>query len=261
MALQCFECAEVIEAPDDRLGDEFLAHARSAHDWPYPDQGIRNYAEATLRLTGGSERLEEIGDIEVFPVTLDRLDDWAEFFDHDAFVGTPEWAACYCLEPHSHDPESAVGVSDLEPSGPPSDVPSWRENREGMRSLLRDGGAHGYLAYVDGHPAGWVNASKRADYTLYRLVDPDGPDPGEVIGVSCFIISPPYRRHGVAGALLDRVLADASDRGAEWVEGYPFNEPREGDAGHFRGPRALFDARGFEEVERLDRYTVVRRPV
>jgi GNAT superfamily N-acetyltransferase len=251
MVFRCFECETEIAAPDDELGDAFLAHARAVHEWPYPDQGIRNYAEATLRLSGSSERLDEMGPIEIHPVTLDRIEDWAEFFDHDAFVGTPEWAACYCFEPHSHDPEAP----------PNPDVPSWRENRSGMRTLLAEGGAYGYLAYVDDRVAGWVNASKRSDYTLFRLVDPDGPPPADVIGVSCFIIAPPYRRHGVAGALLDRVVADAPDRDADWIEAYPFNEPEGTDPGHFRGPRALYDARGFEEVERLERYTVVRRPV
>ena len=61
----------------------------------------------------------------------------------------------------------------------------------------------GYLAYVNGQPAGWVNASSRSDYGLYRRVDPDGPEPQSVIGVSCFLIAPPFRRHGVASALLD----------------------------------------------------------
>ena len=251
MALQCFECEVEFAVADDQLADAFLAHARADHEWPYPDQAIRNYADATLRLSDDTERLDSIGDVEVYPVTLDRLDDWTEFFDHRAFAGKPEWAGCFCFEPHSHDPET-----------PPSDeAPHWRANREGMLTLLRDGGARGYLAYVDGVAAGWVNASLRSEYSLYRLVDPGGPEAGDVIGVSCFIIAPPYRRHGIAAALLDRVLADAEERGAAWVEGYPFSDPEGDDAGHFRGPRSMFDRRGFEEIELLERYTVVRRPV
>jgi len=46
-----------------------------------------------------------------------------------------------------------------------------------------------------------------------------------VIGISCFVIAPPFRRHGVASALLDRVIAEASARGALWVEGYPTSNP------------------------------------
>jgi hypothetical protein len=32
------------------------------------------------------------------------------------------------------------------------------------------------------------------------------------------------------------------------------------DAGHFRGPRSMYEARRFQPVERLERYTVMRRP-
>jgi GNAT superfamily N-acetyltransferase len=81
-----------------------------------------------------------------------------------------------------------------------------------------------------------------------------------VIGVSCFVIAPPYRRHGVASALLDRVIEDAAARGASWIEGYPHDTPEPGDAGHFRGPRSMYEARGFQPVEVRERDTVMRRP-
>jgi GNAT superfamily N-acetyltransferase len=247
--LACFDCGAEISGHDvDDLGEQFLVHAREAHDWPYPDQAVRNYAAATQRLTGPSERLASIGEVAVHPVDDSRLDDWARFFDHDAFVGKPEWAACYCLEPHVRVPDEDI----------PDDAPHWEDNRTAMLARLRGGRSHGYLAYVDGRPAGWVNASWRADYTLYP--DGDGDPPGDqVVGVSCFIIAPPYRRHGIAEALLDRVMADAADRGAAWVEAYPFNEQGDDDAGAFRGPRSMYDARGFEPIRTADRHTVVRR--
>ena len=91
-----------------------------------------------------------------------------------------------------------------------------------------------------------MNASFRSEYGLYQLVGRGGPEPRSVIGVSCFVIAPPFRRHGVASALLDRVIADASARGAVWIEAYPRNNPDESDAAHFRGPRSMYDARGFE---------------
>lgn len=246
MELDCFECGTTVDAEDaGQLADAFLAHARAEHEWPYPDQGIRNYAEATLRLTGSGERLPEIGSIEVHAVTEARLDDWLQLFDHDGFVGKPEWAACYCLEPHT-----GAGGGD--------DVPHWRENRTAMLERLRAGRSFGYLAYVDGRPAGWVNASTRGDYALYRIA---GTPDDETVGVSCFVIAPPYRRHGVAAALLDRVIADAPSRGARWVEAYPFTAQPPDDAAHFRGPRTMYDARGFEAVESRERDTVMRRAV
>ena len=160
----------------------------------------RNYAEASERLTGGTERLSEIGDVTVHPVSEDRVGDWLRLFDHEGFSGNPDWASCYCLEPHV-------------PATPELPERPWRETRAAVAERLRCGRTFGYLAYVDDRPAGWVNASFRSDYGLYRLIDPDGPEPPSVIGVSCFVIAPPFRRHGIASALLDRVIADASRAG------------------------------------------------
>ena len=251
MKVKCFGCDAVIEADNpDGAADAFVAHARERHTWSTPEEALRNYArnvaEAPERLTGSTERLAEIGAVTVHPVTEDRIDDWLRFFDHDAFAGNPDWAACYCLEPHV-------------PATPEQPERAWREARATVAGRLRGGTTVGYLAYVGGRPAGWVNASLRADYGLYRQVDPDGPEPASVIGVSCFVVAPPFRRHGIASALLDRVIADAAARGAAWIEGYPHNTPEAGDPGHFRGPRSMYDARGFAPIEVRERDTVVRR--
>jgi len=250
MWMVCFAGDERIEGEDpDTIADRFVAHASESHDWTYPEESLRNYArnyaEANVRLTGSTERLDEIGQVIVHPVTEDRIDDWIEFFDHDAFADNPDWASCYCLEPH------VPGQGDEERP--------WREVRAAMIERLGNGGAFGYLAYVDGRPAGWVNASLRSEYGLYQSVDPDGPGPASVIGVSCFIVAPPYRRHGLAEMLLDEVIADAPERGARWVEGYPYNDPEGDDPSHYRGPRQIYEARGFEVVEERERDTVVRR--
>ncbi|HEU4751248.1 MAG TPA: GNAT family N-acetyltransferase [Acidimicrobiia bacterium] len=251
MWMMCFAGDARIEGDDaETIANRFVAHAKESHDWPYSEEAIRNYArnyaEANVRLTGDTKRLSDIGEVTVHPVTEDRLDDWIRFFDDDAFAGNPDWASCYCLEPH-------VAATGENPERP------WREVRAAMVDRLRTGGAHGYLAYVDGNTAGWVNASPRSDYGMYREVDPDGPDPASVIGVSCFIIAPPYRRHGLAARLLDKVIADAADRGAQWVEGYPYHDPKGDDAGHYRGSKHIYDARGFELVKQREHDTVMRR--
>jgi GNAT superfamily N-acetyltransferase len=250
VTVKCFECDALIEADDsDAAADAFVAHGQEHHTWSYPEDSLRryahNYGDATERLTGGTERLSEIADITVHPVTTDRVDDWLRFFDHDGFAGNPDWASCYCLTPHV-------------PATPDHPERAWRETRATVAERLRHGTTFGYLAYVDRRPAGWVNASRRSDYGLYRAVDPHGPEPTSVIGVSCFVIAPPFRRHGVASALLDRVIADAPARGAAWIEAYPHNKPEDSDAGHFRGPRSMYDARGFEPIQVRERDTVVR---
>lgn len=252
MWMECFTGDARIEGEDaDAVADRFVAHAEQSHDWPYPEEALRNYArnyaEANVRLTGGIDRLSEIGEVTLHPVTEDHVDDWISFFDHDAFAGNPDWASCYCIDPH---------IPVTEDTERP-----WRDVRAAMIERLRTGGTYGYLAYVDGQVAGWVNASFRADYGKYRQIDPDGPDPTSVVGVSCFIVAPPYRRHGIAARLLDRVIEDAAERGAPWIEGYPHNTPEGNDPGHFRGPRHLYESRAFEFIEDRGHYTVMRRPV
>jgi GNAT superfamily N-acetyltransferase len=253
MKVKCFDCDEVIEAESlEALADVFVTHGHRNHSWEYPETAVRtyacNYADAVERLTGDTVRREEIGEITISSVTEDSIDDWLQFFDHDGFAGNPDWASCYCLEPHipatAENPERA-----------------WRESRSIMVKRILNGETFGYLAYVDRKPAGWVNASLRSDYELFQHVDPNGPESSSIIGVSCFVIAPPYRRHGLASALLDRVIADAATRGALWIEGYPRNEPISNDAAHFRGPRSMYTKRGFQPVVVRERDTVMRLQV
>jgi GNAT superfamily N-acetyltransferase len=251
----CFACDDVVLKADDSetVADMFMAHVAEVHDaWDYPEEALRNYArnwaEATGRLSDQTERLESIGTITVEAVTGERVADWLHLFDHTGFADNPDWASCYCRGHHEL---------------PSDDMPErlWSENREAMADRLHKGSTEGYLAYVDGEVAGWVNASRTSDYALLKLLDPDGPEPEAIIGISCFVIAPPYRRHGVAAALLERVIFDAPSRGASWVEAYPHNEPEDGDGGHFRLPRAVYDARGFEPIKERENDTVVRLPV
>jgi GNAT superfamily N-acetyltransferase len=258
----CEECGSVVEGADaEAFGDAFIAHARADHpDWPFPDMAIRNYAAATQRLSDRTKRLDEIGSVQIHPVTEERMADWLAFFDRDGFAGNPAWASCYCLEPFL-----------LDPNAPEPDAlnTSWQERRALAVTYFQGGRAYGYLAYVDGTAAGWVNASRRGEQALYRRTDAgapaaggpaDAPTDGETVALSCFLIAPPYRGHGIAARLLERVLADAPGRGIRAVEAYPFHEGRQNAFGpDFHGSPAMFAAAGFEPVEKRERYTVVRK--
>ena len=247
LSTPCHVCGEAIEGEDlTAVGKAGLAHARARHrdEVPYPDMAVRNYYEGQARMTGGSERLAQIGEVEIHPVTEDRLDDWLAFFDFDGNVGIPENSACYCLEPHEFDPHQ-----------PPPEFHHWRDRREEMIGLFRAGKAFGYLAYVDGRPAGWVNAARRGDTALFRRGDAADD---RTAAVACFVIAPPYRRHGLARQLLDRVLAEVAARGLDAVEAYPPNFDAPGER-NFRGRRAMYDQAGFTEVKVRSRDVVMRR--
>lgn len=146
MWMECFAGDARIEAEDaETIVERFLLHAADSHDWSYPEQSprnyARNYAEANERLTGSTVRLVEIDEVTIHPVTEDRIDDWLDFFDHDAFAGNPDWASCYCLEPH---------VSDTAEVEQP-----WRDIRGMMIDQLRTG-AHSGISHtsVRGLPVG-----------------------------------------------------------------------------------------------------------
>src|SRR6188472_1219774 len=105
MEVKCFECAALLTADSvDAIVQAFVAHGREKHTWTYPEESVgnyaRNYAEAAGRLSGDTERLADVGAVTVHPVTDSRIDDWLRFFDRDGFAGNPDWASCYCLEPH-----------------------------------------------------------------------------------------------------------------------------------------------------------------
>ena len=247
----CDACSAVITADDlESFVAVLTEHVRTVHEWPYPDLAIRNFAEATQRVDGPTERLEAIGEVTVEPVT-GRLDDWLQFFDREAFAGNFAWASCYCAEPHCLDPKRRE-ETDVEGR-------TWQTNRALMEDLITSGRSFGYLAYVDGHAAGWVNASVKSEYTLYRA---DTPEDAETVGVACFVIAPPYRGHGLAQRLLDRVLADAPGRDVRFVEAYPFkDEVRKQSLGDFRGHTGMYLERGFDVAEERERDLVVRKVV
>ena len=119
-----------------------------------------------------------------------------------------------------------------------------------------------------------MNAALNGVTIDVRLGDAWGPIMGERFDVVCTnppqMPTPPGRDRDDAEAaadnggsdgwaLLDRVIADAQSRGAAWIEGYPRNQPAEGAAGHFRGARSMYEARGFKPVAVGERHTVMRR--
>src|SRR5262245_56842098 len=166
MEVKCFGCDTMVQAGRvDEVADAFVTHGRDNHTWSYPEEAIRtyarNYAEATQRLTGSTERLSEIPAVSIRPVTKESIEDWLRFFDHDGCAGNPDWASCYCLEPHAPPP----------PENPES---PWRERRAIMIGRFQKGTTYGYLAYAGDRPAGWVNASLRSSYGLYTNLDLEG---------------------------------------------------------------------------------------
>lgn len=109
----------------------------------------------------------------------------------------------------------------------------------------------GLLAYLGDEAVGWVGVSVRT--RTPRLVNSrtiPALDDLPVWSIGCFRIRPGYRHRGVAGALLDGVVAAAREAGAPGVEAYPIDpgERRVDVSLAFVGLASMFDRAGFRRV-------------
>ena len=236
----CDDCGTVLSGNDvASLTAVAQAHFDSAHaEWGLSKTSVSNWLDAKKRITGSTERLQVIGKIDVYAVTAERIDDVLAFFDHDGFADNPGWASCYCVFYNQDDLQTAGGRP-------------WEQNRAELEARLRTGSTVGYLAYVDGKLAGWCNASPRTAYPVRRTGQDDG-----VGVVACFVIAPPYRRHGLARRLLDSAIEGFAERGIRRVEAHPVIGT-ESDAPNYHGPLSLYMDAGFTEVERNERTALV----
>ena len=193
------------------------------------------------------ERLPRIGEITVHDVTPHRVADYQSFFDHDAFRDFPGWQSCYCMETHrtQTDEEWAVRTA--------------ADNRRDMTQSLRKGGVTALLAYVDGKPVGWCNYGEttRLNGVMHRF----GLNAAEQQGVgslACFVIAAPYRRHGVASALLESALERLRARGVATAEAYPVKELKSAQS-NYRGPLSMYLQAGFVPYRETERHLIVRK--
>ena len=117
-------------------------------------------------------------------------------------------------------------------------------------------GSPGVLAWVDGEPAGWSAVEPFSAYPnlsrspITKRLDGDPDDPW---AVTCFVVRIPFRRQGVARALLEGAVEHARSQGAVVIEGYPVDpevRPSLSNAERYHGTVSLFRDGGFEVVRR-----------
>jgi GNAT superfamily N-acetyltransferase len=165
--------------------------------------------------------------IEIVPATPDRWDDVKRLLDGDGEVG------CWC-QPWRGD----VAKGESRPDAL-------------RRQLAAAVPPPGFLAYLDGEPAGWVGVSARSIAPRLRNSRTiPAIDDRDVWAIGCFRIRPGFRRRGVASALLDGVVAAARAAGAPGVEAYPVDPGGTRiDAGFgYVGIASMFDRAGFRRV-------------
>ncbi len=186
-------------------------------------------------------------EVVVRELTPERLGDYLQFFDNDAFTDNPHWAGCYCMFYHFAGPDGTWANR------------TGAENRAEKSDLIRAGRAGGLLAYVDGRPVGWCNASRRTD--LAALQDSPtlpGEDARDIGSIVCFLVAPGYRRQGIARELLDAACALFEHQGLRIAEAYARKEARS-DAEAYHGTVDLYREAGFTEVREQDGFVLMRK--
>lgn len=192
-------------------------------------------------------RRESVGRIEVRDLTPDRLGDYLRFFDHEAFRDYPAWRACYCHETHRAEEDDGTRTA--------------QENRHDMIELIDQGRVTALLAYEDDRPVGWCNYGETSALAgVMRRFKLEPADHDGVGSISCFVISAPYRGHGIASRLLDVAVERLRERGLRSVEAYPAREENS-PQGNYRGALSMYVRAGFKPYREAGRSLIVRKPL
>ena len=139
--------------------------------------------------------------------------------------------------------------------GPDSADENWRQrvpsSRHGAITWSQARADTAFLAFVDGHFAGWMWLGRNScRYPGSGLKIRLAPDEAYSYGLW---VDEQYRPYGVAAALIARLLRDAqADRGVSRVYGWVDRRNRESDI----VLRMVF---GFKQAQRIKRIQVLRR--
>jgi ribosomal protein S18 acetylase RimI-like enzyme len=190
------------------------------------------------------------GDLEVHPLTPQRLSDLAELFGQG---GAQRYCWCAYFRVRSIEFSTAT-------------VAAHRAVLErAVATTATERRAAGLIAYRDQRPIGWVSLGPRDDYQRLQHSKALGPiDDQPVWSLVCFVVSPWARGQGVAAALLDAAIAYAREHGATLLEAYPVETEGERvpDADAYKGTVSMFERAGFEVVARRRANRVSReRPI
>jgi GNAT superfamily N-acetyltransferase len=125
------------------------------------------------------------------------------------------------------------------------------ERPDYVRQLCEREPSPGMVAYVDGEPAGWCGSGLRSQMErLVRSKTIPPVDEKPVWSVVCFIVTTPYRRQGVARALLDATVDYAAGQDVAAVEAYPVDTQCDKISSSFAymGTTSFYEKAGFERV-------------
>jgi GNAT superfamily N-acetyltransferase len=173
-------------------------------------------------------------------LTFENMSDWFDFFDYRAFADNEEWKGCYCTAFFYPKPEEYLNQTNKR-----KDFAKW---------LIECSRMKGYMAYENGKVVGWVNTNDKRRFP--RLSDICNENEN-ALAIVCFIVQKEFRRKGIAGKLLKRIVEDAKNKGYSYIEAYP-KKKSTSEYGKWNGPYEMYIKCGFEDYK-ITKTNVVRK--
>ena len=175
-----------------------------------------------------------MSDLEIVPLTPERLDDLASLFDQG---GDPKWCWCAYFRIRGRSWSNSTAAA----------------NRAVLTELAERPPAPGLIAYRDGDAVGWTSLGPREDYERLAHSTVLAPlDDRPVWSNVCFVVGRRERGRGVAVDLLRAAIDHARANGATTLEAYPVDTggTRMSSANVYRGTLSMFERAGFSVVAR-----------
>lgn len=196
--------------------------------------------------------MKDISNILIKPLVPELNNDYLDFFDNRAFTDGNPNGPCYCTSPNQDEEEIKQMVSEFQANGVKDTV------RKYAVKMLNERKIQGYLAF-DGHNSiGWCNAADMDSYVGFVPDFARANACGKTVSIVCFEIAPEYRGKDLASAFIERVCADAKEKGYIAVEGYAKIYEGRNDF-DYPGPIRLYQKAGFEEVARENGQVIMRK--
>jgi GNAT superfamily N-acetyltransferase len=180
--------------------------------------------------------------IEFYPLTADRWSDFEKLFGPRGAC-----AGCWCMY------WRLAGAEFKKNQG--------EANKKAFRKIVRGGRLPGILAYDDGEAVAWCAVGPREEYPRLersRVLAPVDEKP--VWSINCLYIARSHRKRGLSSALIKEAAEFARSRGADIVEGYPYEpQNRVADAFVYTGRLSSFLKANFKEVLRRSKVRPIVR--
>ena len=229
-------------------GSRLVGSAPDLSRPPRDHAAPRGRISGCLRTTGRGEARVAWRDVDVWPLTEERLEDFEKLQSSQ-----PQSVGCWCMW-------FVRRVADYHEGGSAG-------NRAALLEVMRSAVTPvGFLAYDGETAVGWCSAGPRARYARAlktpTLRGRDASEDDDVWFVPCFLVHPDRRGEGVASTLLEHVVDAAAHEGAVAVEGFPLSgaRRRSSSADFMTGTESLFASCGFVDVRRpSDNRVIMRR--